>query len=108
MDMIRDVCHYFYDNRNFYRKALKIEGQNSFSEHFRVYITPLLKLRLTYLFGDCDDEFTLNFFTDAIVCTIERWLRKKDCMPPDQFFARLMNTILRSVETLYKELNHKE
>lgn len=67
MDMIRDVCHYFYDNRNFYRKALKIEGQNSFSENFREYITPLLKLRLTYLFGDSDDEFTLNFFTDAIV-----------------------------------------
>ena len=34
----RSVCNYFYENRNFYRKALKIEGQNSFSEHFREYI----------------------------------------------------------------------
>lgn len=107
MDVIRDVCYYFYKNRTFYRKALKIEGQNSFSEHFREYITPILKLRITYLFGDSADDFTLNFFTDAAVCTIERWLQEKDCMPPDQFVSKLQNTIQRSVKALHRELNQK-
>ena len=27
VEEIREVCNYFYENRNFYRKALKVEGQ---------------------------------------------------------------------------------
>ncbi|MEF2795654.1 MAG: TetR-like C-terminal domain-containing protein [Hydrogeniiclostridium sp.] len=31
------LCSYFYENRNFYRRALRVKGQNSFSEHFREF-----------------------------------------------------------------------
>ena len=34
---IRKVCRYLYDNRSFYRPALKIEGQNSLSDHFKEF-----------------------------------------------------------------------
>lgn len=44
-DFIETVCDYFYQNRNFYRKALQIKGQNSFSNHFTEYIHPILKRR---------------------------------------------------------------
>lgn len=102
----RSVCNYFYENRNFYRKALKIEGQNSFSEHFREYIKPILKGRLSvYLIGDQIDDFTVNFFTDAAVCAVERWLLDKNCMPPDLFVDKMLYLVQRSTETLYKELN---
>ena len=103
---LREVCTYFYENRDFYRKALKIEGQNSFSEHFREYIIPFLKDRLSwYLTGDRLDDFELNFFTDAVVCTVERWLSDRKCMPPDEFVDRLLHLLRRSAEALNKELN---
>lgn len=105
MDTLRKLCDYFYENRSFYRKALKIEGQNSFSEHFREYITPILRLRITGFTGENADDFIVNFFTDAVVCAIERWLRDKDCMPPEQFFSKIQNTLERSVDALHKELN---
>lgn len=35
---IEKICGYFYENHAFYRKALQIKGQNSFSDHFREYI----------------------------------------------------------------------
>ena len=104
-EVILEICRYFYENRSFYSKALKIEGQNSFSEHFRECILPLLRFRLTHLNNDfADDDFALNFFTDATVCTMERWLLDKNCMPPEQFVSSLLSIIQRSAETLSREL----
>jgi len=109
VEEIREVCNYFYENRNFYRKALKVEGQNSFSEHFREYCEPILKFRLSnYLLGDDIDDFELNLFTDASVCTIERWLLEKNCMTPDELVDRLLRLVRRSTETLHEELKPKE
>ena len=42
--VLEDSCQYFYENQSFYRKALQIEGQNSFVEHFRETLKPLLKM----------------------------------------------------------------
>ncbi|MCI6812538.1 MAG: TetR/AcrR family transcriptional regulator C-terminal domain-containing protein [Lachnospiraceae bacterium] len=95
-DLLQDVCTYLYENRLFYRKALQMEGQNSFSEHFREYLQPALH---TYLEGDIRDketlEFYLTFFTDAYLCAIERWLLKREPEPPGQFIDR-MQSCMRS------------
>lgn len=106
VEEIRAVCTYFYGNRNFYRKALKIEGQNSFSEHFREYIMPILKIRISRFFNMEDiGEFELDFFADAAICAIERWLMNKNSMPPDEFVDKLLNLVQQCTETLNKELN---
>ena len=105
LDLLNDICDYFYRNRIFYRKVLKIKGQNSFSEHLREYCRPLLSLRLTYLFGkDAADDFTINFFTDAALCCMERWIMEKDCMPPDQFVAKLKSLILNGADAGHREV----
>ena len=66
---------------------------------------PVLKVRLAYLLGTEVDDFELNFFVDAAVCTIERWLMDKDCMPPDEFITRLLRILQRGTETMNNELN---
>ena len=48
---VEKICQYFYQNHGFYRKALQIKGQNSFRDHFREYIQPLLAERISTLFG---------------------------------------------------------
>lgn len=108
VDALRDIYNYFYENRDFYRKALQTRGQNSFHEHFRAYIIPIQKLRIEYLFGDSDDEFALNFFTDVTVSTIERWLLDKNCMPPDEFMNKLMHLLQQGAKALNKEFNQEE
>ncbi|MGN0373667.1 MAG: TetR family transcriptional regulator [Enterocloster sp.] len=47
-----DICSYFYDNRIFYRKALLIKGQNSFSEHFRELMLPVIAEYLKSIFSE--------------------------------------------------------
>ncbi|MDO4327226.1 MAG: TetR/AcrR family transcriptional regulator C-terminal domain-containing protein [bacterium] len=105
LDALQAICHYFYDNRNFYRKALKIEGQNSLSGHLREICFPLLKTRMIALLGeDTVDDFEANFFTDACMCAIERWLLEKDCMPPEQFFSRMLRLIQSGAEIVQREI----
>lgn len=57
------LCETFYENRVFYRKILKIKGQNSFSEHFRECVHPILKKRIIVLTGiSAPDNFVVDFF----------------------------------------------
>lgn len=85
-DFIERLCHYFYDNRSFYRRALMVCGQNSFSEHFREFIHPLLKDRIQAVSGRDDiHPMCIDFMTDAFECALIRWLTDKNCMPADQF-----------------------
>jgi len=107
-DFIERVCRYFYDHRDFYRKALQIKGQNSFSDHYTEYFAPILRSRLTYLLGDEQvDEFSIDFFADAILCAMKRWLLAKNCMPPEQFVAKSKRLIQSGVVAIYQEISRE-
>lgn len=108
-DLVEKACRYFYENHSFYRKALQIRGQNSFSDHFREYIRPLLLNRLSPLFGaEPVDEFTLSFLTDAVLCALDRWLLTKDCMPPDVFVGKIKRLVEKTACTLYTEMSDSD
>jgi len=101
---IEMVCRHFYKDRDFYRKALRIRGQNSFSEHFKEYFFPVLKSRLIGLIGDDEaDDFTVSFFTDAVLCAMERWFMDKECMPPEQFVMKMKGIVRNGAAVLYRE-----
>ncbi len=88
------LCGYLYENRDFYRKVLKIEGQNSFSEHFEEFISPLIQRRLQVIFGDENvPPICIDFLADGFVCCIKRWLLKKNCIPADEFVHDLKNLV---------------
>ena len=96
-ELAEDVCEYFYDNRDFYRKALRIDEQNCFSEHFRGIAVIILYNDLGKFFGEDDDlSFYVDFYADALVCAIKRWLVDKDCMPASKF-VRLIKRCLMGI-----------
>lgn len=105
-ELIEQACEHFYANRTFYSKALMIKGQNSFSDHLREYLFPLIKIRITQLLGNnAANEFTINFFADAVLCAIERWLFDKKCMTPEEFVARIKQIIQAGTVAIYREMN---
>ncbi len=109
IEIVKEICCYFYKNRKFYSKALKIEGQNSFSDHLWEYCRPILKLRLARLVGESDvDDFAVDFFTDACLCAIERWMQEKDCMPPEQFVDRLKALVQNGASAIHKEITQEQ
>ena len=91
-DIYENLIAYFYDNRAFYRKALEIKGQNSFFEHFNDRLRTFFSGKQTNLSSDERfNEFYTNFFADAFICSIERWIMTKNCLKSDEF-ARLLRT----------------
>lgn len=89
-----DLFAYFYANRNFYRKALSISGQNSLLEHFRELLQPFIARRLAEELEienitQRKKEFCSCFLSDAFISAIERWLLDKECMPADEFLSML-------------------
>ena len=89
-EFMRDMSIYFYENRAFYRRALVVKGQNSFTEHFREFLEPVLSQRLRESFhDDRTHSFQVTFFTDAIISALQRWILDKEAMPPEEFVGQL-------------------
>jgi len=105
-ESLETLSTYFYENRSFYRRALRISGQNSFSDHFREYLYPVLRKRLEDITSIKNiHDFGIQLLVDVIMCAFERWLSEKDCMPPQQFVS-IIKSLTQSVSaSLYEEMN---
>ena len=89
------LCAYFYENRTFYRKSFLVKGQNSFSEHFSSIVFSILYCDLSELFPqDAPLNPLAEFYADALVCSVKKWLCKKDSMAPQQFVQFLKMAVL--------------
>lgn len=89
-DSLATVCAYFYDNRQFYRSLFQVRGQNSFSEHFRGFMRPILQNRTELLLGRQDvPQMVYDFLVDGIVCSFERWLLDKKCATAEEFLQSI-------------------
>lgn len=97
------LCGYLYENRSFYRKVLKIQGQNSFSDHLEEFISPLIQNRLKFIFGqDKVSSICVDLLTDGFVCSIKRWLLNNDCLPPDEFVS-ILETLTEKIALSYSQ-----
>ena len=54
-NLFEEMCSYFYENRDFYNKTFRVEGQNSFSEYFFSLIFSQLIINLPF--------FTAHYIT---------------------------------------------
>lgn len=105
---LRELCGYLYENRSFYRRAFQIKGQNSFSDHFRELMLPLIAEYLRDTVSDQESvEFHVNFFADAFVCCVERWIQEPDCVEPDQLLANAHTLLVETAQRICRETEQK-
>ena len=103
-DLWEDMCEYFYENRNYYRKIFNVEGQNSFTDYFRDILAMILTQDLEDVFDDEGSlDFYVNFYVDAFVCAIKRWLARKDCITAQEFSARLKICLIGTSHKIVKD-----
>lgn len=90
MEDLAVICDYFYANHPFYHKILQVEGQNSFQEHFKAFLHPIMEKRLHIILGEQDiPQMVYDFVVDGIACAFERWLREKNCATGGEFLSNL-------------------
>lgn len=94
LNILEEICKYFYENKTFYKNAFEVTGQNSFSEYFIEILHPILTLHLNEIFKNNKNlEFYATFYADAIRVSISRWLLEGAKIPPEQFVKLLTNAI---------------
>lgn len=85
-DLLESICEYLYDNRVFYKNALKVTGQNSFSDYFIEVLEPFMLVNFGNIFGNHEDkEFFSTYFADATRVAITRWLIEDKDISPKKF-----------------------
>jgi len=116
-DILSILCRYLYANKEFYRRALKIEGQNSFEEHFRETLGMIVNRQLEDLIqihaGEFAPElsqqdvetFVTALVTDGVVSAIVRWLMDKKPMSADIFLQLLRSFIHKMSDKVQDERN---
>ena len=108
-----DLCEYLYENRNFYRRALKIEGQNSFHVHFHALIAKSIADELDLLFGPEEalemqsTDLFITFFADGLTGMIERWITQRGCDEPEIFMAQLRLFFAKVAFEVYRGLDEE-
>jgi len=104
-DFFVKLHEYLYAHHDFYRRALKIDGQNAFREHFRVILEKLVSSALARLGNtEAADPFQTQFITDGFVCALERWIMEQDCVPPDQFSEQVVSALRTMAIQIYTKL----
>ena len=100
-DLIRSTAEYFYQHAAFYQNIVSFTGQNSFLDHFRELLAPLLQEMLRDYHKDSTAmEFHINFHSDAILAALVRWLNDPKRVPPDTLIKLLQSCIRVSAEYL--------
>lgn len=94
-EAIERICKFFADNRQFYKNALQLRGQNSFYEYFGEVLTPVIRANLAGAFaGDEDQDFYLLLYSEVMRDVIVRWLLDDKQIPPERFVKLLHNAIV--------------
>ena len=105
-NILEDLCDYFYKNRDFYRKALQIEGQNSFYDYFRDVLKTVFTEYIKDVFENCENsEFYVTFYSDAFVASIVRWISDKDCMKPQEYTVLLRSCLMDFAKAIMNRVN---
>lgn len=93
-DLLENLCEYFDENREFYRKSFLVDGQDSFSDYFRDIVVMMLSSDREGMSGEKDSlDFYVEFYADALVCAIKKWLLQKEGMSAGEFSNRLKSCL---------------
>ena len=106
--LMLSLCYYLYENRKFYRKALAIEGQNSFQSHLYDLLYNKFYSELGDYFSEENgetplDEIQVQFITDGVMCALQRWLLSHNNMTADEFIENLRTLVARLIKAIHKK-----
>ena len=93
-DVLLDMCKYLDENRSFYAKVLRIDGQNSFREFFGKTVAECVRFYYNGRINSPDDlEFLSRFLAGALLLSIMEWIADPDPVPPEEFTEQLRRCV---------------
>lgn len=101
---LKSICNYFYEEQDFYRSALQIQGQNSFREYFTQVMEPFVMRFLHQLLSNIRDyEFAMTFLTDAFLASMIRWLSEGPKLTVEDYLDELRTLLISLAQYILAE-----
>lgn len=88
-DLLEAVADLFYGDQVFYRRALEIEGQNSFRDYFNESTAPVFLLFANRIVSGKGAESAAGYMADAFLVIMHRWLKEGCPDGPETFTFRI-------------------
>ena len=108
-ELLENICKYFYKNKEFYSKAFKAEGQNSFSQYFVEVMRPIILKSYKNVFdNNKEKEFFAAFFADATRLAIKRWILKEDSKTPEEFIELMKTAVTGMAKRVISRLEESK
>ena len=93
-DSLLEMLKYLDENRAFYAKVLRIDGQNSFREYLAKSIVDTIQLYYSEQIDSRDDlEFLSHFLAGALLLTVLEWMLDATPDSPQEFAAKLRRCV---------------
>lgn len=97
-DILLNTAEYFYTHADFYNSVLFFTGQNSFQDHIRELLTPILQTLLRDILKDQKAmDFHVNFYVDALLAALLRWVHDQKRVSPEEYVELLKSCIHVSI-----------
>lgn len=105
-DYYPSICENLYEDREFYRHAFQLTGQNSFRQFCYEQLYPILHHDFQDAFDDKRvEELFLRTLTNAVFDDFVRWLKSEPCMPPDEYSDMVHGYIAKFATVFAKVCN---
>jgi len=89
-EFLGELLRHLHGERGFYARAMEVTGQNSFQEHFRDLMEPVVVALLSQCApGEEVTAFQRDFFTDGVISALTRWLTEKSPAGAEEMLERL-------------------
>ena len=102
-DLLEAVADLFYSSQDFYKRALEVEGQNSFRDYFCDSTAPIFRLFASQIVPEEDCDSVIAYMADAFLVIMQRWLRDGCPGGPAEFTGRIRN-VLEKLGAAMKDL----
>jgi len=102
-ELLQRICEYFYENRDFYRNALQVTGQNSFYDYFEEVLHSIFIVQFKEIMADDPQrDFYATFLADAIRAAICRWLLQGEKIPAEEFVKLVKSSCEKIAELVLR------
>lgn len=99
--LIEKLAAYFYSERKFYKKALLIEGQNSFKDYYHEVIYPVIKYAVSDLIGEDEyQDFFIDTMCDLLISALVKWLTGPVTVEPHEMVTSYRTMLLKLAKKL--------
>ncbi|MCR5148872.1 MAG: TetR/AcrR family transcriptional regulator C-terminal domain-containing protein [Eubacterium sp.] len=103
-EIIARLADYFYKEKEFYRKALMIEGQNSFKDHFHDSLFPVIRYYFADVVGGEEGDFFTSVMCDTSISALVRWLMEDKPMQPERFVQAFREYLVKLGRRLVNDI----